>query len=54
MKEFNLNAKITISVYTKVNANSLKEAIEIAKTRDVEKYNWSDNNACNENWINEE
>ena len=31
MKEFSLSAKITISVYTKVKAESLKEAIGIAR-----------------------
>lgn len=35
MKEFNLTAKMTISVYTKVEANTLNEAIEIAKEKEI-------------------
>jgi len=54
MKEFNLSGKVTISVYTTVIANSLEEAIEIARERDVEKYHWGDMEAFKENWINEE
>ena len=54
MKEFNLSGKVTISVYTTVKANSLEEAIEIAKERDIERHNWGDEEAFQENWINEE
>lgn len=33
MKEFLISAKVTISVYTKVEAETLEEAIEIANDR---------------------
>ena len=33
MKEFLISAKVTISVYTKVKAETLEEAIEIANDR---------------------
>lgn len=33
MKKFTIGAKVTISVYTHVEANSLEEAIEIANYR---------------------
>ena len=48
--EYRLTAKMTISIYTKVEANSLEEAIEIAQEReymsivtnngDSEEYSW--------------
>jgi hypothetical protein len=33
--EFNLVANITISLYTRVKAKNLKDALEIAKERDL-------------------
>ncbi len=36
MKTFNLNALVTVSINTTVEANSLEEAIEIAENRAVE------------------
>lgn len=35
-KEYSLKAKVTISAYTKVKANSLEEAIKISESRTVE------------------
>jgi acyl-CoA reductase-like NAD-dependent aldehyde dehydrogenase len=35
MPQYNLNAKVTISLYTVVEADSLEEAIEIANERNV-------------------
>jgi hypothetical protein len=54
MKEFNLNGKVTISVYTTVKANSLEEAIKIAKERDISNYHYSSPKQSHEDWINEE
>ena len=34
MKEFTISARVTISAYTKVEANTLEEAIELASERD--------------------
>jgi hypothetical protein len=33
MREYLISAKVTVSVYTKVNAETLEEAIEIANDR---------------------
>lgn len=33
MKEFTISAKVTVSTYTKVQANTLEEAIELASNR---------------------
>ena len=33
MKEYFISAKVTVSIYTKVQAETLEEAIEIAKDR---------------------
>lgn len=35
MRNFGLTARVTISVYTNVKAESLEEAIEIASKRDL-------------------
>ena len=35
MTKFRLTANVTISVYTEVEADTLEEAIEIAKERDL-------------------
>ena len=46
MKKYCLNALVTISIYTEVEANSLEEAIEIAEQREIEACNndiFSDN-----------
>ena len=53
MKEFNLSGMVTVSVYTTVKANSLEEAIEIAKERDVERHNWGDKEQSLGAWVNE-
>lgn len=54
MKTFDLVGKVTISVYTSVKANSLEEAIKIAKDRDIEKDNWSDKCQHEEVWVNDD
>lgn len=54
MKTFDLVGKVTISVYTSVKANSLEEAIKIAKDRDIEKDNWSDKSQHEEVWVNDD
>lgn len=40
MGTFNLTATVTISIYTKVEANTLKEAIKIAEERNIEQADW--------------
>lgn len=36
MKEFTITAAVTVSVFTKVKANSIKEAMAEAKTRSLQ------------------
>ena len=54
MKEFLISAKVTISVYTKVESETLEEAISIAEERMPMSIvsNGSDNE--NENWMVDE
>jgi hypothetical protein len=53
MKEFNLSGMVTVSVYTTVKANSLEEAVKIAKERDIERHNWGDKEQSLDAWVNE-
>jgi hypothetical protein len=54
MAKFKLTGMVTVSVYTNVEAETLEQAIEIAKGRDVEKYQWSDKTQAQDAWVNEE
>lgn len=55
MKEYNLTAKVTISIYTTVEANSLEEAIEIAKEREeIEKSHWGEAYKAKEMWLTDD
>ena len=40
-KIFNLYANVTIGIYTRVEAETLEEAIEIAQERSIEKSEWN-------------
>lgn len=51
---FNLNAKVTISVYTTVEANSLEEAIALAEQRVIEQAQWGDEEQQNICWVSDE
>ena len=43
METFELSAMVTISIYTEVEAETIKEAIKIAESRyDIEKKEWHD------------
>lgn len=54
MKTFDLSAKVTIGIYTTVEANSLEEAIEIAEKRHIETA-WlnSSSRQAKEVWVSE-
>lgn len=54
MSKFNLSAKVTISIYTEVEAETLEEAIKIAEEREIEKYEWGDEDQVLRCWINDE
>ncbi len=54
MQKFKLTGCVTVSVYTTVEANSLEEAIEISKQREIERYNWGDKDQSKSVWVNEE
>lgn len=52
MAKFKLTGMVTVSVVTEVEAETLEQAIEIAKTRDIERYSWLDKDLPNEGWVN--
>ena len=52
--EYNLSGKVTISVSTRVEANSLDEAIEIAEGREIESYQWGQEELDKIVWISSE
>lgn len=54
MTKFNLSAEVLVSVYTSVEAETLEEAIEIAKDRDIERYVFDDKDQRNTEWVNDE
>ncbi len=54
MRKFKLTGMVTVSVYTEVEADTLEQAIEIAKQRDIEKYQWSDTEQSSDAWVNED
>ena len=54
MKEFLISAKVTISVYTKVEAETLEEAIEIANNRTPMAIIANGGDDEHENWMADE
>jgi len=54
MRKYNLTGTVTITIYTKVEADSLEEAIEIAEDRSIESYRWGDKAQEQNVWIVEE
>ena len=54
MAKFKLTGMVTVSVHTEVEADTLEKAIEIAKERDIERYQWSDKTQASDVWVNED
>ena len=54
MKTFKLNGKVTISVYTEVEAETLEEAIELTNNLDIVKGKWGQPGLKKRNWINDD
>lgn len=52
MKTFELSGMVTISVYTKVEAKTLEDAIEIAEGRSIERNEWGYDEQAKEVWVN--
>lgn len=52
--KYELTAKVTISIYTEVEADSLEEAILISEDRSIEYDNWSDKSQHKEVWVYED
>ena len=52
--KFELSAKVTISMQTEVEADTLEEAIEIAKERDIEMYEYGHIQYNTKTWIADE
>jgi len=53
METFYLNGKVTISVRTKVQAETIEEAIEIAENRGVVKRHWFNDDDIKYSWVND-
>ena len=54
MRTFKLNASVTISIYTEIEAETLEEAIEKSYERSIEAYQWGDSEQSKEVWISDE
>jgi hypothetical protein len=54
MEEYLISAKVTVSVYTKVEAETLEEAIEIAKDRTPMSVTSNGGDNEEENWMLDE
>lgn len=54
MKNFILTARVTISVYTEVEAETLEEAIKIAKNRDLMPIVHSGGETTEDTWMCDE
>lgn len=52
--KYKLTAKVTISIYTEVEADSLEEAILISEDRSIESDNWSDKTQNQDVWVYED
>jgi hypothetical protein len=53
-KLFKLSGTVTISVYTEVEADTLEQAVEIVKERDIEQSYWHQVDQSKEVWVNDE
>jgi hypothetical protein len=53
-KIFKLSGTVTISVYTEVEADTLEQAVEIAKERDIEQSYWHQVDQSKGVWVNDE
>ena len=51
--EFTLTAKVTISVYTKVEAETLEQAIELSKELDIQEADYNGDNEKS-SWVSDE
>ena len=54
MKTYKLQGKVTISVFTEIEASTLKEAEEIAEDFDVVKNEWGQESLKKEHWVSDE
>jgi hypothetical protein len=54
MAQFNLSGTVTVSIYTEVEAETLEEAIEIAKGRNIEKSRWGDKHQETQVWVTDD
>lgn len=53
-RKYKLNGYVTISIYTEVEADSLEEAIRIAKSRDVGILNYGWKGRAKDVWVADE
>ena len=53
--KYKFEGEVTVSIYTEVEADTEKEALEIAENRcDIEQYHFGDVNACVNIWVNDQ
>ena len=51
MKTYQLSALVTVSIYTKIEAESLEEAIEKSKEREIQKFVYGNSGQSEECWV---
>lgn len=51
MKKYKLQGLVTISIYTTIEANNLKEAIEEAEDRNIESYHMGSHSQEGDVWV---
>lgn len=54
MPKFKLEGRVKISIYTTVEADTLEEAIEIAKCRDIEQYSYGEKVQSDRVWVSDD
>lgn len=54
MATFKLNGYVKVSVYTEVEADTLEDAINIAESREIERYRLGDKSQVKDAWVNDE
>lgn len=54
MPKFGLEAKVTISIYTTVEADTLEEAIQLAEDREIENYSFHERGQSDRCWVSDD
>ena len=54
MAKFKLEGKVTISVFTEIEAETLEEAIKISEDLEIVKNEWGQEYLKTENWVSDD